>query len=122
MFNIKGTIKVIMDVQQISDKFKKREFVLDTKSGQYDQVIALQLTQDNVDMIDAHKVGDEVNVSFDLRGREWTSPKDGQVKYFNTLSAWKIEATTPATAPQTSAPPPSVNDAPMVDETDDLPF
>jgi len=122
MFNIKGTIKVIMDVQQISDKFKKREFVLDTKSGQYDQVIALQLTQDNVDMIDAHKVGDEVNVSFDLRGREWTSPKDNVVKYFNTLSAWRIEATTPATAPQTSAPPPSVNDAPMVDETDDLPF
>lgn len=122
MFNIKGTIKVIMDVQVISDKFKKREFVLDTKSGQYDQVIALQLTQDNVDMIDAHKVGDEVNVSFDLRGREWTSPKDGQVKYFNTLSAWRIEATTAVAATETSAPPPSVNDAPMVDETDDLPF
>jgi len=122
MFNIKGTIKVIMDVQVISEKFKKREFVLDTKSGQYDQVIALQLTQDNVDMIDAHKVGDEVNVSFDLRGREWTSPKDGQVKYFNTLSAWRIEATTATAAPETSTPPPSVNDAPMVDETDDLPF
>lgn len=122
MFNIKGKIKVIMDVQQISDKFRKREFVLETKSGQYDQTVAFQLAQDNVDMIDAHKVGDEVNVSFDLRGREWTSPKDGQVKYFNTLSAWRIEAATPSATSETSAPPPSINDAPMVDETDDLPF
>ena len=122
MFNIKGTIKVIMDVQQVSEKFKKREFVLEIKSGQYDQTVIFQLTQDNVDMIDTHKVGDEVNVSFDLRGREWTSPKDGHVKFFNSLSAWRIEATAPAAATSNTAPPPSMDDAPMVDETDDLPF
>ncbi len=121
MFNIKGKIKVIMDVQKISDTFRKREFVLETKSGQYDQVVAFQLAQDNVDMIDAHKVGDEVNVSFDLRGREWTSPKDNVVKYFNTLSAWRIEAVGQAAPPAQDAPPP-VNEAPMIDETDDLPF
>jgi len=122
MFNIKGKIKVIMDEQQISDKFKKREFVLETKSGQYDQVISLQLTQDSVDLIDAHKVGDEVNVSFDLRGREWTSPKDGVVKYFNTLSAWRIEAVGQAAPPAQQEAPPPVNEAPMIDEIDDLPF
>jgi len=26
-----------------------------------------------------------------LRGREWTSPQ-GEVKYFNTLDAWRVEA------------------------------
>jgi hypothetical protein len=31
-----------------------------------------------------------VEVSFNLRGREWTSPT-GDVKYFNTLEAWRIE-------------------------------
>ena len=37
-----------------------------------------------------------VEVSFNLRGREWTSPT-GDVKYFNTLEAWRIE-TAQATA------------------------
>jgi hypothetical protein len=30
-------------------------------------------------------------VSFNLKGREWVSPK-GETKYFNTLQAFKIEA------------------------------
>jgi hypothetical protein len=35
------------------------------------------------------KVGDEVEVGINLRGREWTSPQ-GEVKYFNTIQGWKI--------------------------------
>lgn len=119
MFNIKGKIKVIKDTQKISETFRKREFVLETKSGQYDQTVAFQLAQDNVDMIDQYKAGDEITAHFDLRGREWKSPKDGEVKYFNTLSVWKIEG---ATAPSDNPPPPTTNDAPMIEETDDLPF
>ena len=121
MFNIKGKIRVINDVVQINDTFRKREFVLDTKSGQYDQIVMLELTQDNVTAVDNFKVGDEVNVSFDIRGREWKNPKDGSIRYFNSLSAWRVEAANPAPA-ENSAPPPSVDDAPMIDETDDLPF
>ena len=38
MYTLKGEIKVINDVQQISDSFKKREFVVLDASGQYPQI------------------------------------------------------------------------------------
>jgi hypothetical protein len=41
-------------------------------------------------LIDAFNPQEQVEVSFNLRGREWTSPQ-GEVKYFNTLEAWRIE-------------------------------
>jgi len=91
MYTLKGTIKVIGDVKQVTDSFKKREFVVIDKSGKYEQTIQLQLSQDNCNAIDKFKVGEEVEVTFFLRGREYTSPKDGKVSYFNSLDAWKID-------------------------------
>ena len=46
--------------------------------------------QDKVDLINDFKVGDEVGVEFNLKGRKWTDPK-GVDKYFTTLQAWKLE-------------------------------
>jgi len=92
-YDLKGTIKVINDTQKISDSFSKREFVVTDSSGKYEQTIKLQLVQDNCSKLDAFNIGDSVNVSFNLNGREWTSPKDGSVNYFNSLDAWKIEPT-----------------------------
>ena len=34
-------------------------------------------------------IGDQVEVSFNLNGREWVNPK-GESKFFNTLDVWKI--------------------------------
>lgn len=117
MFSLKGTLKVIGQEQVISEKFKKREFVLEDNSSQYPQVISFQLAQDKTVLIDGHKEGEEVTVYFNLRGREWTSPKDGQVRYFNTLDAWKIEG---------GAQAPTAQDIPAANiqatEEDDLPF
>jgi hypothetical protein len=90
MFSLKGTLKVIGKEQQISDKFKKRDFVLVDNSSQYPQFISFQITQDKVNLLDTLNEGEEVTVYFNLRGREWTSPQN-EVKYFNTLEAWKIE-------------------------------
>jgi len=94
--NIQGRIKVIKDTQVISDKFKKREFVVET-SGEYPQYIQLECTQDKTSILDTYKVGDSVDVSINIRGREWT--KDGVTKYFNTIEAWRIEKVD-AVAPQ----------------------
>lgn len=91
MYTLKGELKVINDVQQISDSFKKREFVVVDASGQYAQTILFQAVQDRVELLDNFKIGDNVEVTFFLRGREWTNPKDGVVKFFNSLDAWKIE-------------------------------
>lgn len=91
MYNLKGTIKFIGSTQQVSDSFKKRDFVVTDSSGQYAQHIQLEFVQDNCDSLDKFNVGDEVSVDFFLRGREWTNPKDGSVRYFNTLNAWKVD-------------------------------
>jgi hypothetical protein len=117
MFSLKGTLKVIGEEQIISEKFKKREFVLEDNSGQYPQVISFQLAQDKVSLIDGYALGNEVTIYFNLRGREWTSPKDGQVRYFNTLDAWKIEGSA-AAAPQSIPQAANLGSS----EEDDLPF
>ena len=90
MFNLTGVLKVKNQEQQISEKFKKREFVVSDNSSQYPQHISFQLTQDKCSLLDAYQVGDEIKVHFNLRGREWTNPQ-GEVKFFNSLEAWKIE-------------------------------
>ena len=90
MFKFQGKIKVINATQVISEKFKKREFVVTDTSSMYPQDVMFQSVQDKCDMLNGYAVEDQVEVSFNLRGREWTSP-DGVVKYFNTLDAWRIE-------------------------------
>lgn len=90
--DVTGTIDSIGEETQVSDKFRKREFVLmiDHKT-QYPQTILFELQQDRVDLIDPYKVGQEVSVSFNLKGRQWTSPQ-GEVKTFIQLVAWKIQS------------------------------
>jgi hypothetical protein len=89
--DITGILKVKSDAVQVSDKFKKRDFVITDNSSQYPQHISMQLAQDKCGLIDQYNVGDEIKVHFNLRGREWSDPKGG-VKYFNTIDAWRIEA------------------------------
>jgi len=104
---VTGILKVKMDVKQVSDKFKSREFVLTTEAGgKYPQSVIFQLVQDKCGVIDAFKIGDEIKVHINLRGREWTNPQ-GEVKYFNSLEAWKIEKLGAGNAPQPSAQNPS---------------
>lgn len=90
MFTITGEIKVIKETVQVTEKFRKREFVLIDDSSQYPQFISFQLTQDRCGLLDASNVGDRITVSFNLRGREWID-KQGEVKYFNSLEVWRVE-------------------------------
>jgi hypothetical protein len=87
---IQGRIKLIRDAQVISDKFQKREFVI-TTDGQYPEHIQCEFVQDKCSLLDSFNVNQMVTVSINLKGREWTD-KTGQVKYFNTIQAWKISA------------------------------
>lgn len=112
-FKMKGVIKVIKPTQQVSEKFSKREFVVtDLSEAQYPQDISFEFTQDKTALLDSFGVGQEVEVSFNLRGREWASPQ-GEVKYFNTLNAFKIDAI--------GAAPVAINIASNSDD-EDLPF
>ena len=87
---IKGTIKKISDTVQISERFRKREFVvLYTNNPEYPQPLQFEMVQDRCELLDSFEEGQQVEIYFELRGREWTNPQ-GQVKYFNSLQAWKV--------------------------------
>lgn len=129
MFKLTGTVKVVNDTVQVSEKFSKREFVITDSSSMYPQDILFQLTQDKCSMVDGINVNDSVEVSFNLRGREWVSPQ-GEVRYFNTLDAWRVEKVgqgggIPQGGPSAMnlAPTPSaIESATSEQEDDDLPF
>jgi hypothetical protein len=127
---IRGRIHKIENTQDVSPTFKKRGFVL-VLDGQYPQYPYFEFTQDRVVLLEGYQPGDEVEVNFDINGREWTSPQ-GEVKYFNTLRAYQIKkielvsptvtygstpSQTPATQTNHQAPP-----ATNIEGDDDLPF
>lgn len=123
-FEVEGKLHKKFDTAQVTNTFKKREFVVEL-DGAYPQLVSFQLTQDRCGILDTYNEADRVKVSFDLRGREWTSPK-GEVKYFNTLNAWKLEAVNaqaqaPAATPEEGSFP-SANEEQSFDDNDDLPF
>ncbi len=89
--NIKAKILEKFDTQNITDSFRKREFVVElAENPQYPEFIKFELIQANCEQLDGFNPGQEVNISFNLKGRKWTDPK-GEVKYFNSLQAWRIE-------------------------------
>ena len=127
---IKGKIKNISETVQISERFRKREFVVEYASNpDYPQPLQFEMVQDRCELLDSFEVGQEVEIFFDLRGREWTNPQ-GQVKYFNSLHAWKLVSeqssvtTSPTTPAQTtSAPFPDEKPGWLENESSDgLPF
>lgn len=135
-FEINGRLTEKFETQKVSDRFQKREFVLEIKSTgntgyEFVDFIKFQATQDRCSLLDQFNVEDMVKVSFNLRGRKWE--KDGQVSYFTNLEAWRIEkvqaqnhapeSSTPSadSLPDQDAPFPS--QAPENDSGfDDLPF
>lgn len=88
-YTAKGTIHQISATNQISDKFKKREFIMMVEDGQYTQYLNFEMVQDNVNKLDQVQPGDTVEVSFNLRGRIYGN------KCYNTLQAWKIQKDVP---------------------------
>lgn len=90
-----GKLHAIFETRQVSERFTKREFVIELADNpKYPQLVLFQLTGDRCHQLDDLQVGDNVRVDFSLRGREWKSPK-GEVKYFNSLDAWSIERAAP---------------------------
>ena len=131
-FELEGKLVEKFPVQQVSDAFKKREFVVETTEEGGGRVftehIKFQLIQDKCSLVDALNVNQRVKVSFNSKGRKWE--KNGNVSYFTNLDAWRVEAVD-GNAPSGNTPPPpteepmsSVNTADLNadDDEDDLPF
>ncbi len=127
-FEVTGVLHEKFDTQNLSERFKKREFVLETENGAYKEYIKFQLTQDRCDLIDSSQKGDTIKVSFNLKGKPYQ--KGSETIYFTNLEAWRIESNTNSS--KTSKMPTSDDGFPSLDyippvetggsNNDDLPF
>jgi uncharacterized OB-fold protein len=117
-FKQTGKLHSVFETKQITERFTKREFVVELADNpKYPQLVLFQLTGDRCDQLDDYKVGDEVEVEFRLRGREWTSPR-GEIKYFNSLDVWTLHHL--SDAPRDDQPPPP--DDQFAPSEEDIPF
>ena len=124
-FEITGKVIDISPVNQVSDKFKKREFVVEKKetgsTAVFIDYIKFQLLQDKCDLINESFMNEEIKIWFNVKGNKWE--RDGKVSYFTNLDAWKIEKVSSPTNDNIYEPPPHFEDIPPdVDELSDLPF
>ena len=114
-YDLTGKIKLIQDAKTFESGFTKREMVVIVEDGKYPQEINLEFVQDKVALLESLQIGQEVTVTFDIRGREYNG------RYFNNLQGWKIVAAgdefTP-TLEEHSPPYPSPSDF----EDEDIPF
>ena len=79
----KGTIHHIGEAKQVSEKMNIREFVLSI-GDKYPQLVQFQAVNERVKFLNGAKPGQECEVKFDLRGREYNG------KYYVSLNAWDI--------------------------------
>ena len=87
---IKGKIVGINDTIVVSESFSKREFKVVTDET-YPNTYKVQVTKDKCALLDKFKVNDEVNVSCNLNGKDWTNPTTQIISNFLTLDCWRIE-------------------------------
>ncbi len=123
-FEIEGKLHKKYDTKEVNDRFKKREFVLSTDDGGYQQYIKLQLTQDRCSAVEPFEEGTQLKVSFNIKGNEYTNPS-GEIIYFTNLNAWKIEKVGEQKVAETSVSSddfPAASDEPSSESYDDLPF
>ena len=118
---ISGKIHAVFEAKQITERFRKREFVLElTDNPKYPQTVIFQLSGDRCEAIDGFEIGQEVRVDFSLRGREWKSPQ-GEIRFFNSLDVWTIEKTAGAGAGRFGEEPPFPEEPPPPSDND-IPF
>lgn len=120
---VTGRLTKVMDKVAVTAKLDKREFVIETLE-QYPQVLKFELMNDRCGEIDKHAIGTNIEVSYNLRGREWKK-NDGTVQYFVSLNAWRIvsidrEPETYTATVRNDQPQPVSKMIP--DTSDDLPF
>lgn len=87
MTTIKGKVHKIMAEQFVSEKFSKRELIIKT-DDKFPQFIPVTFSNSKMVIVDGLNEGDEVEVSYNIRGREWND------KYFVSLEGWNLQVLT----------------------------
>ena len=119
-----GTVFRIEEPVQVTEKLTKRNFVV-TTGDKYPETVAFELINTNCELADAFSEGQQVDVSFNVRGREYNG------KFYTNLSAWRIDAAGGAQAAPAAATLPRQNTNPslrqqpgaqIADPSDEMPF
>ncbi len=120
MANIETTGPVHAITDEVTrGKYTSRVLVISTTDNpKYPQLVPFEFSGDKgLGQLEGVRVGDTVTVTWEPRGREWTDPKTGVVKFFGSFAGWKVDRSkTAARGPQ----PPSGGGSAGVD--DDIPF
>jgi len=119
---LKAKILEISNTMQVTNSFQKREFVVEyAENPTYPEYLKFEVIQDRCQILDGISPGEEITIHFNLKGRKWTD-KNGEVKYFNSLQAWKIDKSVDAEMnqdiPYPEIPPENIES----EADDDLPF
>lgn len=115
---VKGKVVYIGEHIAINDSFRKREIAVKTDE-QYPQTILVEFQQDKADLLNLYNIGQNVVIGINLRGREWVNPQ-GETKYFNTITGWKINAENASQQAPTQQT--AQQQAPQTTEEDEQPF
>jgi len=97
-YDITGKVKVLREPQVFDSGFTKREVVITVEDGKYPQDVSIEFVQDSVSKLDGVGIGDDVKITFDVRGREYND------RYFNNLVGWKLEVTAKGSVAEESHP------------------
>lgn len=87
---VSGKVYKVGQEEVKSEKFKKREVIIEVVKGEYKEYLSIQFSNAKCDLLNNVRQGDMINVSINLRGRLWTGA-DGVEKCFNTFEGWQIE-------------------------------
>lgn len=116
-YELIGNLEDILELQQVTETFKKREFVVKIiDNNGYENLIKFQVTQKNCDLLDNFKLSDNIKVLFNVKGRKWE--KEGKVNYFTNLEAFNIRKSDGVNATNDSASTP----VDVEEAEDDIPF
>jgi len=92
-FDVTGKLIAKYETVQRSEKFRTREFVIETTEDIGGRIInnyiKFQSVQDRTTLVDRFNTGDTIKVHFNIKGSKWE--KNGQVNYITNLDAWRIE-------------------------------
>ncbi|ANI88047.1 hypothetical protein A9P82_01150 [Arachidicoccus ginsenosidimutans] len=124
-YEVTGKLVAKYDTVQRTETFKTREFVIEKSDDIGGRIInnyvKFQCVQDKTALPDKFNIGDDIKVSFNLKGTKWS--KDGRENYITNLDAWRLEAAgSLAQTAINNAPDNFVPDAAPDDVVDDLPF
>lgn len=118
MSTFKGKVHLLEGTEQVTEKFRKRLIVVSDGHAEYPQLVPFNFVQDNVSKLDKVKEGDEVEITYELRGREYNG------KYYSDIQGWKVDVLSSSGAAAKPAQPKSVSkqEAVFNEEDDSLPF